>query len=102
MGHLSLNDSDDEDNGDRNFDDSSAKSSTKAFKGTNLSMTSERRPATKKRKRELLSNAINGLARCQERGFDSLSQAITTLAGEEEKEKGHELNNRVNEIEKNW
>ena len=78
MGHSSLNDTDNDEDEDKNenMDDSSAKSSTKALKRTNLSSFAEQQPATKKRKQEMLSEAVNGLTQCQERGFYSLFKAI--------------------------
>ena len=53
MSHSSLNDTDNDEYEDENenVDDSSAKSSTKALKGTNLSSSAERQPATKGNKR---------------------------------------------------
>ena len=50
MGHSSLNDTNNDEDEDKteNVDDSSAKSSAKALKGTNLSSSAERQPATKK------------------------------------------------------
>ena len=103
MGHSSLNNTDNNEDEDekKNGDDSSAKSSAKAFKGTNLSSSAEWRPATKKRKQEMLNEAINGLAQCQERGFDSLSEAIRELSRDKTENNLSTLNNRVDKIEKN-
>ena len=103
MGNSSLNDTDNGEDEDENekVDDSSAKSSAKALKGTNLSSSAERQPATKKRKQEILSEAINGLAQCQERGFDSLSEAIRELSRDKIENNLSTLNNRVDERERN-
>ena len=86
-------DNDEDEDENENVDDSSAKSSTKALKGTNLSSSAERQPATKKRKQEILSEAINGLAQCQERGFDSLSETIRELFRDKTENNLSTLNN---------
>ena len=48
----------------------------------------------------MLSEASNGLAQCQERGFDSISNAIRELPSDKMENNLSTLDNRVDKIEK--